>query len=158
MAYTTTDLTNDILGPHQATATTVPTVTELGTIIDGVASHIDSILLGAGVATVPVTGSHNSTFFTTLAEVNKWGAAAEFLNAMFPEADGPGASGAGGRWQKKYDDEIKAWRDGKSIPAGLLGGSNDVSPSTYFTRNPDTEETLGDLAQNADRTRMGDTF
>ena len=158
MPYTTTTLTNDILGPHEATSSTVPTVTELGTMIDGVASHIDTVLLGAGISVVPVLSSHNSTFFTLLAEVNKWGAAAEFLNAMFPEASGLGDSGAGGRWQKKFDTIIKAWMEGKSIPSSLLGGSNDVSPSSYFTRNPDVEEVLGDLAQASDRTRMGDTF
>ena len=158
MAYTTTALVNDILGPHQATSSTVPTVTELGAIIDGVASQVDVVLKSAGVATVPVTGSMDSTFFTFLAEVNKWGAAAEFLKAIFPEATGPGESTAFGFWQKKYDDTLKAWRDGKDIPAGLLGGSNDVSPSSYFTRNLNDEEVLGDLAENANRTRIGDTF
>ena len=158
MPYTTTALVNDVLGPHASTSSTTPTTTELSAMIDGIASQVDTVLKGAGVATVPITNSLDSTFFTFLAEVNKWGAAAEFLNAMFPEATGLGDSGAGGRWQKKYDDTIKAWREGKDLPSDLLGGSNDVSPSTYFTRNPNTEETLGDLSQNADRTRMEDRF
>jgi hypothetical protein len=155
MAYTTTALTNDVLGPHASTTTTTPTTVELSAIIDGIASQVDTVLSGAGVATVPVTNDQNSTFFTFLAEVNKWGAAGEFLTAMFPEA---GESTAFGFWQKKYDDTLKAWRDGKDIPSSLLGGSNDASPSSYFTRNPDTEETLGDLSQNADRTRMESRF
>ena len=158
MAYTTTALTNDILGPHASTASTTPTTTELSAMIDGIASQIDTVLSGAGVSTVPVTSSHNSTFFTFLAEVNKWGAAAEFLKAMFPEAVGVGETTAFGFWQKKYDDTLKAWRKSEDLPSDLLGGSNDVSPSSYFTRNPDEEEVLGDLAQNADRTRMEDTF
>ena len=158
MAYTDTDGVNGILGPHAATSSTIVTLTQLSTIIDGISAQIDTVLKGAGVATVPVTGGLDSTFNTFLVEVNKWGAAADFLKGMFPEAVGPGEQPAFAFWAKKYQDVLKAWREGKDIPAGLLGGANDPSPSTYFTRNPDQEETLGDLLENMDRTRIGDKF
>lgn len=156
--YSSTTLVNEVLGPHATTATTTPTTAQLSNMIDGINAQIDSVLLGAGVSSVPVTSSHNASFAAFLIEVEKWGSAAESLKAMFPEATGPGETPAFGFWQKKYDDTLKAWRDGKDIPSTLLGGANDPSPSTYFTRNPGTEEVLGDLMEDTDRTRIGDKW
>ena len=158
MAYTDTTGVNGVLGPHAATSSTAVTLDQLTTMIDGIAAQIDTVLKGAGVAAVPVTGGLDSTFNTFLVEVNKWGAAGEYLKGLFPEAVGPGESPAFAFWEKKYQDTLKAWREGKDLPAGLLSGPNDPGPSTYFTRDPDEEETLGDLMENSDRTRIGDRF
>tara|TARA_Y100000310_G_scaffold94659_1_gene92412 strand:- start:466 stop:939 length:474 start_codon:yes stop_codon:yes gene_type:complete len=157
MAYASTSDVNRVLGPHEATATTAVTLTDLGNIIDGISAQIDSVLKGAGVGTVPVTSSADSTFATFLIAVNIWGAAGEYLKGLFPEATGPGESPAFAFWQKKYTDTLKAWREGKDLPSGLTGGSNDQAPSTYFTRNPDEEELLGDLAE-ASMTKLADMF
>ncbi len=163
MAYTTTTDVNAVLGDHAATTTSVPTLAQLTLMIDGINSQIDNCLQSVGVASVPVTSGANSVFATFLAEVNKWGAAAEFLKGMFPEATGPGENPAFAFWQKKYTDVLDGWKDTGDqgpigIPVGLLGGPGDADPSTYFTRNPDEEEVLGDLQESMDVTRYGDTF
>ena len=147
MAYASTSDVNRILGPHSATATTAVTLTDLGNIIDGISSQIDAILKAAGVGTVPVTSAMDSTFATYLVAVNIWGAAGEYLKGLFPEATGPGESPAFAFWQKKYIDALDAWRKGSDLPATLLGGDSDQSPSSYFTRNSAEEELLGDLAE-----------
>lgn len=157
MAYATTAQVNGLLGPHAATFDTVPTVTQLASMIDGISAQIDTVLKGAGVNSVPVISSLDSTFAAFLIEVNKWGAAAEFLKALFPEATGPGESPAFAFWETKYRDTLKAWRMGQDLPDGLLSGSNDPAPSSYFTRNPEQEETLGELA-GASMTKIGDEF
>jgi hypothetical protein len=161
MAYCDTDDVNGILGDHAATSSSTPTLTQLGSMINGIASQIDVCLKSAGVASVPVTSAQDSTVATFLVEVNKWGAAAEFLKGMFPEATGPGENPAFAFWQKKYNDVLLGWKDKdgpQGIPASLLGGAGDADPSTYFTRNPNEEEELGDLQENMDRTRVGDSF
>ena len=164
MAYTTTTDVNAVLGDHAATSSSVPTITQLQLMIDGISSQIDTVLKSQGVASVPVLSSTDSTFATFLQEVNKWGAAAEFLKGMFPEATGPGENPAFAFWQKKYDDVLKMWTDAgitspaQGIPVDLLSGPGDADPSTYFTRNPSEEEVLGDLQESMDVTRYGDTF
>lgn len=161
MAYTTTDGVNGVLGDHAATSSSTPTVTQLSAMIDGINSQIDTCLKSVGVASVPVSSGTDSVFATFLGEVNKWGAAAEFLKGMFPEATGPGENPAFAFWQKKYDDVIKGWKDPDGpfgLPTGLLGGPGDADPSTYFTRNPNEEEILGDLQESMDVTRFGDRF
>lgn len=164
MAYATTTDVNAVLGDHAAASDTIPTITQLGLMIDGISSQIDTILKSQGVSSVPVSSSTDSTFATYLVEVNKWGAAAEFLKGMFPEATGPGENPAFAFWQKKYDDVLKMWTDAgitspsQGIPTDLLGGPGDADPSSYFTRNPNEEEILGDLQEGLDRTRAGDSF
>lgn len=161
MAYTDTTAVNGVLGDHAATSGSTPGLTQLSAIIEGISSQIDVCLKSVGVASVPVTSAADSTFATFLAEVNKWGATAEFLKGMFPEATGPGENPAFAFWQKKYDDVLKGWKDPDGpfgLPTGLLGGPGDADPSTYFTRNPSEEEVLGDLQESMDVTRYGDTF
>tara|TARA_Y100000310_G_scaffold333905_2_gene412438 strand:+ start:12429 stop:12902 length:474 start_codon:yes stop_codon:yes gene_type:complete len=157
MAYATTAQVNRILGPHEATATTAVTLTDLGNLIDGISAQIDTVLKGAGVSVVPVTSSVDSTFATFLIAVNIWGAAAEYLKGLFPEATGPGESPAFAFWQKKYADTLAAWRKGEDLPSGLTGGANDQAPSGYFTRNPEEEEVLDDLAENP-MNKLSDLF
>lgn len=157
MAYADTTSTNRVLGSNAATSVTVPTLVDLANIITGIAGQIDSVLKGAGVATVPFTSDVDSEFHAFLIAVNVWGAAAEFLKGMYSEATGPGESPAFAFWQKKYDATLKAWREGKDLPAGILSGANDTSPSSYFTRNPEEEETLGELA-GASMNKIADVF
>jgi len=158
MAYTDTDTVNAALGVHAATASTTPTLTQLSAIITSVSSFMDGVLKAAGVSSVPVVSGDDSVFYSMLGEINKFGAASEFLKGMFPEATGPGETPAFKYWGDKYDDGIEMLRGDNGIPSPLLGGPNDISPSTYFTRNPNEEETLGDLPQNMDITRIGDRF
>lgn len=157
MAYADTEQVNGSLGPHPATAGTAPTLTDLEGIIDGIAAQIDTVLQSAGVATVPVTSAVNSAFHAYLVQVNVWGAAAEHLQAAFPEATGPGENPAYAFFERRYREALAAFRKGQDIPAALLGGSNDPAPSSYFTRNPEEEEKLGDLA-GAHLTGIGDRF
>ncbi len=100
----------------------------------------------AGVATLPVVSSDDSDFFEAVKRIEIAGAAASALAQMFPENTGPGSSTNRTYWQDIFSQQMKIWKEGKGIPAALLGGSNDVSPSSYFTKNPDQEQVLGDLA------------
>ena len=40
-----------------------------------------------------------------------------------------------------------ARRAGQDIPAGVGTTGAGAEPASYYTRNPDTEETLGDIAE-----------
>ena len=94
MAYADTDDVNGVLGAQAATASTAVTLTQLGVIITGISSQMDTVLKAAGVASVPVSSGTDSTFATYLVAVNTWGAAAEYLKGVFPEATGPGENPA----------------------------------------------------------------
>ena len=127
-------------------AATKPTTTQATAIINDVSVEIDAALAGAGYA-VPVTAP--SWFGDYLGLVNQYGAAAAILKAMFPEAAGSADTTPAiyQFWESRYQRALKALRDGSAIPAGLAASSAQVMPSTYFTRNPDEEEDLGDIAE-----------
>ena len=77
---------------------------------------------------------------------------------MFPEATGPGESPAFRFWEMKYQAALKLLRDGTDIPTDLMaGGTDNPLPTSYFVRNPDEEEELGDLA-GASQFKIGQDF
>ena len=145
-SYTDAADVNQLLGPHAATASTTPSLTDLGEFVDEVEAEVNVALAGAGVDAIPVTG--DATFQTYLGFVVQWGAAAAHLKGMCQETTGPGESPAFRFWEVKYQAALKLLRDGTDIPTALMaGGDDNPLPTSYFTRNPDTEEDLGDIAE-----------
>ena len=135
-----------LLAKFTVGGTTKPTVTQATAIIRDVSAEIDAALAGAGFA-VPVTAP--AWFVNYLGLVNQYGAAAAILKSMFPEAAGATEQTPAvyAFWESRYQKALKALRDGSAIPPGLAAGSAQVTPSTYFTRNPDEEEDLGVIAE-----------
>ena len=147
MAYTTTTNVNVLLGPHAVSATTPLTTTQLTSLIGFVSQQIDGALRANGVSTVPAT---DATVTAYLATLESWGAAAQALKILFPEAIGPGEQPAHAFWQKLFDGamkflpEIIAGWEAASLISLLSSGARQAS--SYFTEHPDEEAELGDLA------------
>ena len=131
--------------------TTKPSTTQATAIIDAVSEEIDSILAARGIA-VPVTAPAH--FLAALVMLNVYGGAARILRAAFPDATGPGETPAYAYWEKQYDEGIAGLRNGTAIPRSVSASDLYVDPSTYFTRNPDEEEDLGDIAEPTFKRRM----
>ena len=127
-------------------AATKPTDTQAGVIITDVSAEIDSVIAGAGYA-VPVTAP--AWFLDALKLLNAYGAAAAVLRSMFPDRAGAGEASAALEifYAAQYNRGLRRLASGESIPPGLAAGAAQVTPSTYFTRNPDEEEDLGDIAE-----------
>lgn len=133
--YATTDTVNGLLGVHAATATTPVTLTQLESMIEGVSFQMDFVLRGVDVD----LDSLEDDFQSYLAQVNAWGAAAEYLKASFPEASGLGESPAYAFWEKKYQDAIKAFRMRQDIPSSQVYTSPSRQEDTPRT-NPELED------------------
>ncbi len=130
-----------------------PNPTEAESMIDGIAADID-VRLARHDLTVPATTP--SSFITWLKEVNTWGATASVLKAMFPAASGTGSNPAFQFWETRYQAAIKLIESGEALPTELAEGAAYIGPSAYFIRNPDEEETLGDIAEP--RIKIGKDF
>src|SRR3990170_7005507 len=146
MAYAVRADVQALLPKFTLGAATKPTSTQATAIINDVSAEIDAALAGAGFA-VPVTTP--SWFVNYLGLVNQYGAAAAILKAMFPEAAGASDQTPAiyAFWEARYQRALKSLRDGSAIPPGLAAGSAQGTPSAHFTRNPDEEEDLGDIAE-----------
>lgn len=125
-------------------ANSKPTENEAISMIRDVSLEIDAVLGGIGLAT-PATAPPE--FVVSLKLLNQYGATARILRSMFPDAAGPGETPAYAFWERNYDDGIKALKKGEGIPSGVATTASLVKPQTYLTRNPDKEETLGDIAE-----------
>ncbi len=115
-------------------ASTTPTLVEVGEFVSQIAGEIDTVLTGRGL-TVPVTAP--AEFVTFLKKLNIVGAIAMCENAMFPEAVGQMSNVAAERFWKQYRDGIKFLEDGQ-LPSAA--GSTTGLPFSFFTENQgDTE-------------------
>lgn len=144
MSYATITDVQDLIAQFPITTTSKPNTTQVTAIIADTSNEIDVRLSGAGFA-VPVTTP--GFFLAWLKRLNAYGAAAAVLKSMFPDAVGPGDTPAYAFWEERYQAGLKAITDGTVSPEGWAAGANQVMPSTYFTRNPDAEEVLGDIAE-----------
>jgi hypothetical protein len=128
-------------------ASSVPNSTQVTTIIDDTSDEIDVRLAAAGY-TAPATAP--PYFLDWLGHLNAYGAAAAVLKSAFPDATGPGDTPAYAFWEARYQAGLKAITDGTAIPDGVVGSSpNVITPSTYFTRNPEADEAIGAIAEPA---------
>lgn len=144
MAYCTTSDVQALLPKFVLSTTTKPTLTQVEQFCDDVAAEID-IYLARGGASTPV--STPTTLVTWLRKISGAGVAAMTLKAMFPDQLGPAETPAYAFFEKQYQDALKLMKDGDFI-SSIVGTSGDLSDvSTYFTRNPDEEEELGEIAE-----------
>ncbi|KKL13739.1 hypothetical protein LCGC14_2522730, partial [marine sediment metagenome] len=143
MAYADLDDVQGLIAKWPIGTTTTPTMTQATAIINDVSFEIDAALSANGIA-VPVTTP--AWFVSWLSLANQYGAAAAILKSMFPGATGPDETPAYAFWESRYQKALKGIKDGSLIPPGQANEAT-VAPSTYLTRNPDTEEDLGDIAE-----------
>lgn len=108
-------------------ATTKPTLAQVNEFIDQVYETMNTVILGRGISTVPVTVP--ASFVTALKLANSQGAAALAEMAMFPEAAGtPGGSPHGQRLWSMYQNFLKWLRTG-DLPTSVDGH---VPPRSFF--------------------------
>jgi hypothetical protein len=124
-----------------------PTSTQVtNVIIPQVSAEIDGVLAARGL-TVPVTTP--AYFLEALTLLNAMGSAAAVIRSMKPVK--AGASEGSASYEAFYADwyqkGLRRLESGTGIPDGLATSGAGVGPSTYFTRNPDEEEDLGDIAE-----------
>jgi len=134
----------DLIAQFPISATSAPTTTQATTIINDTADEINARLSAAGLTT-PVTTP--ASFLRALALLNAYGAAAAVLKSMFPDAVGPGDTPAYAFWEERYKAGLAAIANGSMSPADSVSNAGSILPSTYLTRNPDSEEALGDIAE-----------
>jgi len=147
MTYATTAEVQGAIAKFVIGATTKPSTTQLTVTLSEVEGYIDTVLSAKGI-TVPVTGPAH--FVSALESISVAGIAARVLKSMFPDAVGADETPAYAYWQRLFDDGIRALIDGSLIPDDPLvigATSGYVAPSTYLTRNPETEEDLGTIAE-----------
>ena len=138
MAYSTVDQVRSRMAQFSIGTSTKPTTAQVTTFLDEIDSEINVILTGHGIET-PVTTP--ADFVTWLSNVAANGVTALVLKSMFPNTVGPGETPAWAFFEKRYQDALKMLREGGVIPGA------DSQASTYFTRNPVTEEDLGGISE-----------
>lgn len=142
--YATMVDVQDLIAQFPISATSAPTTTQATVIVNDTADEINARLSAAGL-TVPVTAP--ASFLRALVLLNAYGAAAAILKSMFPDAPGPGDTPPYAFWEERYKAGLVAIANGSMIPVDAVANTNSVLPSTYLTRNPDSEEALGDIAE-----------
>ena len=141
MSYTTQEAVLLRLGRNgDLTTTTSPTLAEAVQIQDGITADIDAALAIGGLS-VPVTTP--AALVSWLAAVESWGTCAEILKARFQDPSGINSEATWAFFETRYQAAIAAIRTGTAV---TLSGSPTM-PQSYFTRNPDVDEDLGDLAE-----------
>lgn len=118
---------------------TVPTLTEAASIHDGITGEIDAALTKAGL-TPPV--SSPASLVAWLGAVEAYGLCAEVLKVRFQDATGPNSEASWAFFERRYQAAIERLWKGEALDE--MAGSP-VMPQSYFTRNPDVAEDLGDL-------------
>lgn len=144
MAYAEIARIQGLIPKWTISDSTTPNTDQAEQIIDDVSDEIDSCLAAASVM-VPVTTP--AYFMDRLALLNAVGAAAAIARAMFPDTTGPGETPVFQFFWNWYKQGKDALTNKKGIPPSLLSGGSSVQPSTYLTRNPDTNEDIGDIAE-----------
>lgn len=144
MPYAVIGDVQELIAQYPLSVSSAPTTAQATQIVLDISNEIDVMLSGAGFS-VPVTTP--SYFVDWLGLLNGYGAAAAVLKSMFPNAVGPGETPAYAFWEARYKEGLKAIADGTISPPESPSNANFVLASTYLTRNPDTEEALGDIAE-----------
>lgn len=143
MAYGTRAKVEELMAQFVLSTSSKPTGVMTDNIIADTDAEIETHLAAAGIG-VPVTTP--SYFHNWLCRLSAYGATAAVLKSMFPAAVGPGEVPAFAFWEARYRAGIRGIDDGSLVPADLVTSAH-ITPSTYFTRNPDLEEHLGNIAE-----------
>ena len=142
MAYLAIDQVLARLG-RQGTLDTasVPTLTEATDMQAGVSAEIDMII-APHVSSTPVASPLG--LVTYLGAVEAWGTAAEILKARFQSGGGPDAEKAWAFFEGRYQKALARLASGAGLDS--LAGDQ-LLPESYYTRNPDTAEDIGTIAE-----------
>lgn len=145
MAYATLADVQGLLAKFTIDGSSTPTSTQATAIIDDINDEIDTLLASSGLL-VPVTTP--AYFVDMLGMLNAYGAAVLIAQAMLPDRAGATdpSTALYSVWDSRYRAAMARFAKGEGIPPDAPR-SGRLSPSTYFTRNPDAEETLGDIAE-----------
>lgn len=141
-------------------ATSVPSATQVESMIKSIAAAINAALATGGAQTLPITTP--AYFLDDVTRLNAIGVAAQVLMSAFPASQGPGSASLGRDYFKEYTDRLKGFRDGDGIPdeVGRDGGGEVHS---YFTDNnaignDDAEDAFGDTVDANPVFKMGDSW
>lgn len=115
MAYCTTAQVTTSLPTRTFSATSKPTTTEIGELIDRIAGEIDVVLGGRGL-TVPVTTPDELVVF--LEQLNILGASSLTEQAMFPETAGQMSAPAAKVLWNQYRQGLKFLMEGELTSTG----------------------------------------
>lgn len=144
MAYAVLKDVERLIAQFEITATGTPSSTEVDRILTDMEAEVNVALAAAGY-TVPATAP--AFFLEWLRILVSYGTAAAVLKSRFPDVVGPGENPAYAFWESRYKAGLKGIQNGSMVPPDAGSTSAFVAPSTYLTRNPDTEEKLGDIAE-----------
>lgn len=122
---------------------TKPDITQSQSIISDTEYEVNTYLSAKGVD-IPVASP--SYFVEWLGLLCSYGSAAAILKSMFPSATGAAETPAYAFWEARYKAGLKGIMDGTLIPSDMIPAKQ-IRPSTYFTRNPDSNEPLGTIAE-----------
>lgn len=129
-------------------SSSMPNSGQVTEIIADVSAEVEIHLLSAGF-TIPA--GLPSSFLRWVGLIVQEGTAAIVLKSAYPEsmqaANGGPVVPAYAYYEKKYQDALKLIDSGNLNIADAQNGDPVVGPSSYFTRNPDVEETLGEIAE-----------
>lgn len=158
MPYTTPeDVQRLIARVPNIGSTSKPDAAQTTEIIADVSAEVEIHLLSAGF-TIPAGAP--SSFLRWVGLVVQEGTAAIVLKSAYPEtmqaANGGPVIPAYAYYEKKYQDALKLIDSGNLNVLDAEAGEPIIGPSSYFTRNPDVEETLGDIAEPV--FKMGKAF
>jgi len=129
-------------------STTSPTLTEARTFHAGINGQINAALASNGL-TVPVTSPDELVAW--LGAIEAYGLCAEVLKVRYQDVSGPNS---GASWEF-FEDRFQAGMDKLWAGTGITALAGlDTGPQSYFTRNVDTDEDLGDLADGELGVRM----
>jgi hypothetical protein len=149
MSYCTTADVQALNPKRTYSATSTPTLTQVGEYVTNIAGEIDTVLQGRGLTTPIATPA---AFVSFLEQLNAVGAAAMSERAMFPEASGMmgGTSAASMHW-KQYQDGLKFLKDG-NLPTGVEDGP---LPFSFFEQSYGLEDEPGTDDQSWSRSKFG---
>jgi len=136
MAYCTSTEVQNLNPKRTYSATSTPTSTQVGLLIDQIAVEIDAVLEAQGY-TVPVTTPTN--FVNVLKAINAYGAAALAEAGMFPEVSEMGSTPHWKVLNDKYNEWMKALRAGE-IPPDLATGAAAEMVGSYYHSMEDQDE------------------
>jgi len=146
MAYAVFAEVQQLIAKWPLSTTTKPTTAQATDMIDQIAGEMDTAISSAGYA-VPVTAPAH--FLEALKLLNAEGTAMLVLKSMFPQRSGAseGSPSEYALYARNYNDGLRRLQSGEGIPPDAATGAGSVAPSSYFTRNPDQEEDLGEIAE-----------
>jgi len=144
MVYGTAADVQDLIAQFVISTQSTPMLVQLGTILTDISNEIDVTLDGAGIAAPVATPQY---FVDWLGRLNAYGTAAAVLKSMFPAAADPGEQPAYAFWEERYQKGLQGIRDRTMTPSTVVTNANTIQPSTYLTRNSESEENLGDIAE-----------